>query len=1393
MADISAVKEITDKLESGMKDLFESDKYAAYLQTMSRFHRYSTRNTLLIHLQRPDATRVAGYNDWKNNFRRQVKKGEHGIRIFAPMPIVATKEMEKIDPETQRPIIGEDGEPVRERIEIRTARFKVVPVFDVSQTEGEPLPELAETLTGDVARYELFLDALRAVSLLPLSFEDLPPDTDGTCHFGDKISIRNGMSEIQTVSAVIHEITHAKLHDLQVVKDSGENPKDRRTEEVEAESISFAVCQYYGIETGANSFGYIAEWSRGRELKELNASLDTIRKAAAELIDGIDAKYRALAKERGIDLTAEARPSEPEPAPAIRGGLNNDAKLAATREQYGEKSYEYETIKQGMELSLDEYSALLGVLNAELAKRGYSTGGSEYTPQDYLNDYLDEIDYRPAESDAAKIADYIEGKNSTSQIYAKYANTVAERAAQFAVSSGTLLKTDEAEARRACDQIVYRVVSDMLLEPVSHDMLFNQYMDNPDFRGRLEDYAFIRAYLEPKNAMRESAPAPEAPPVAEAAEPQEAAAPARAKIPDYSAFVFNGLPVSTSNPAVGAAVLLAPVFGSDGNYNRNGNRIRVTVEEPAGKYLLFSRDEFEKKAIYFLTASGMIDHTRQYFQDEYNEETRKWEDHRPTEAELDEVLPLIAERFERDMADPAMWAKYQHAAVLNRLEECDGHNIPVRRLREEESKLREAEAERERQEEKRQNEAKFDARVDEIATAINGGKSISVGYDEYAFAGKNPMLDLFKLYGIDLPLRTQGWVNTGLAEITDGGYRYYKSKHKGDSTAFSGYLKKLREAIQAEPIGHKRQAGQPADVTEVKNTLEKGTLENKLFERFAEMFPDFASGKYSYMRLESDGFEPLSLEWVFGDRISVMHTYTQNGDLCYDPMMEFHFDNIGRTMSPCMFEHSIPPLYQYFDDDGVGKSVDGNGKSKAAPKLKAELNDFAEQWFDNIENQGYLPVKANLVLGEDNEIRVTFDKDGNPIMPEPEKAEKQYYLGYGFLGNGITVWNRAEETNGDYATVAHIASDRTVTIYDQDMPHEVRQKIDAVANSPDTRAFGLTPALENVPPHIDGAAAPSIAYETAKRVLPDNMTANDARLPDPTVTILQMKEYGYGGNDMIPLSEPWALQFYDSNMTVYLLYPDNTEAMALDRDDISSHDGFYGIDKGDWERSPEYAAKQAAAANAEGRREADLLYGDNQYHRENKFGIYQVRDGLGEARDFRFVPMRELEALGLPVERRNYELVYTAPFSERVEFLSDRYPVLNKIYQNFNENLPADYSARSVSVSDVIVLRYNGDISAFYVDNAGFKELDGFLGEETKRGQMKTPDNSAPTTAELEAEVKAGRSISLMDLSKAVNAERKPVPKGKPSLLARLDEAKQQVEQNRQPAAAANKKERGHE
>ena len=396
------LQEITAGIEQGIKELFESEKYMRYLSVMSKFHRYSVNNTMLIYMQKPEATLVAGFNKWKNQFARHVKKGEHGITIIAPTPYKKKIEEMKRDPDTHAPILDADGKAVMEEKEIEIPMFRPVKVFDVSQTDGKPLPELSSSLSGTVPHYEAFLEALRRSAPVPIEFEPMVANTDG--YFSpdqQRIAIREGMSEVQTVSATVHEIAHSKLHnqkkiqidndeqyqevelfekpalfsngrisrddlpegvycyDLRgsdddpgspicveervVVNHAGsviltaplefpeegrlyftdetglnfnggmltlsqflqEQKKDRRTEEVEAESISYAVCQYFGIQTGENSFGYIASWSKGKELKELRASLETINKTSCELINNIERHYKEICKERGIDLTAK--------------------------------------------------------------------------------------------------------------------------------------------------------------------------------------------------------------------------------------------------------------------------------------------------------------------------------------------------------------------------------------------------------------------------------------------------------------------------------------------------------------------------------------------------------------------------------------------------------------------------------------------------------------------------------------------------------------------------------------------------------------------------------------------------------------------------------------------------------------------------------------------------------------------------------------------------------------------------------------------------------------------------------------------------------------------------------------------------------------------------------
>ena len=304
------LKEITDRIEAGIRDIFESgdmEKYRNYLRTMSRFHNYSLNNQALIHLQRPDATFVAGYNRWRDKFSRHVLRGEKGITIIAPTPYKKKIEQEKLDPDTKLPILDADGKAITEEKEIEIPMFRPVKVFDYAQTDGKPLPERVASpvanLTGNVENYGAFMEALRRSSPAPVEFKPLSAEMDG--YFSPKsqsITLREGMSEVQTVSAAVHEIAHAKLHNYGLQQAAERKHKSRNTEEVEAESISFMVCAYFGIETGANSFGYVATWSKNAELPEFRASLDTISKTANGIITDVEKHFAEVCKERGIEL-----------------------------------------------------------------------------------------------------------------------------------------------------------------------------------------------------------------------------------------------------------------------------------------------------------------------------------------------------------------------------------------------------------------------------------------------------------------------------------------------------------------------------------------------------------------------------------------------------------------------------------------------------------------------------------------------------------------------------------------------------------------------------------------------------------------------------------------------------------------------------------------------------------------------------------------------------------------------------------------------------------------------------------------------------------------------------------------------------------------------------------
>ncbi len=477
------LKEITDNIEKGIQELFQSEKYRQYLRTMSRFHKYSVNNTMLIYMQKPDATVVAGFNKWRDQFGRNVLKGEKGIKIIAPTPYKKKIEEAKLDPDTKLPMLDADGKAIMEEKEIKIPMYKPVTVFDVSQTEGKPLPQLAADLTGNVQNYEVFMEAVKRSAPVPVFMENMT-GMDG--YYDDenqRIAVHAGMSEVQTVCAAIHEIAHSLLHshskeaneltpswkvvmvseggtkhdfssgfkteaeakhfaeaenwhyldknrfewrleveeDLSAVKTAA---LSRNTEEVQAESISYAVCAYFGIETGENSFGYIATWSKGKELPELKASLEIINRTASGLITDIDRNYKALMKEHGLDKEPESLAAEPvqeitvqepepvsapdnacipDPAISVESmnayGYTDANMLPMTKERALELMERDVTVymlhtdnTEAMAFDADEIRSFDGIFGVEASE--WETVKDRFVPQDYEKAFLD----NPADS-----------------------------------------------------------------------------------------------------------------------------------------------------------------------------------------------------------------------------------------------------------------------------------------------------------------------------------------------------------------------------------------------------------------------------------------------------------------------------------------------------------------------------------------------------------------------------------------------------------------------------------------------------------------------------------------------------------------------------------------------------------------------------------------------------------------------------------------------------------------------------------------------------------------------------------------------------------------------------------------------------------------------------------
>ena len=421
------VQEITEKLEQGIKELFESEKYKTYLNTMSKFHNYSFNNTMLIAMQKPDATLVAGFKAWQKNFDRHVKKGEKGIRILAPAPYKIKEERDKIDPVTQELLLDKDGNPQKEEVEITIPAFRAVSVFDVAQTDGKPIPELAaKELLSDVEGYQDMIRAVEAISPVPIELEEIAGDSKGYYdREAKRIAVQENMSESQTLKTMIHEVAHSKLHSKEVEQDE-QMRKDRNTKEVEAESIAYTVCQHFGVDTSDYSFGYIAGWSSGRDTKELRASMDTIRRTASELITGIEEQLQEIQRNREV--------SQEQTKESILLIQNTDLSEFSLLDVYGmdrpELMQALSEMSDDDKLSIQAYLESKGAWTAEIGNQDSGEYGEYHLDVRYNTDTDELIDMKErkaahdkamqeelAESDSNREAQLLYGNTDKYGIY----------------------------------------------------------------------------------------------------------------------------------------------------------------------------------------------------------------------------------------------------------------------------------------------------------------------------------------------------------------------------------------------------------------------------------------------------------------------------------------------------------------------------------------------------------------------------------------------------------------------------------------------------------------------------------------------------------------------------------------------------------------------------------------------------------------------------------------------------------------------------------------------------------------------------------------------------------------------------------------------------------------
>ena len=1510
------MKEITDKLETGIMDLFESDRFQAYLNTMARFHNYSFNNTILIAMQ--GGQLVAGYNKWRDEFHRNVKKGEKGIKIFAPAPYKVKKEVPKRDEQGQ-PVKDKDGNTVTEQKEIQVPAFKIVSVFDVSQTEGEPLPSLGvEELAGDVERYQDFFKALEQTSPVPMAFEDIPGGSHGYYHLTEKrIAIQENMSELQTLKTAIHEIAHAKLHAIDPEAPAAEqqNRPDSRTREVQAESVAYTVCQHYGLDTSDYSFGYVAGWSSGKDLKELRASLETIRATAHELITTIDGHLAELQKQRQAQqeqTPAQEQPQAAEqPAPdsvfsklppeqqqemadSVKAMLQTliDADMKSTGEvmqgtldaiqtqgfvlsddgtlqragasQTPEPQAEAPALdpaaepvvtilfsesphlETGQQMPLHEADALFAKLDAEHQGGGYYDKTDfriDFTFQGEAHSYSGRQDFGDRDG---SLIEHIRGYQEFYLHDEQWKNHVLKYRGPEALAE------DQASRETFVSEIIpYMELHCNLsrLEQEAQTRLASGDTLTPEetaYYGALEDYA-----KECRPLLNQGEPLPEMPqlsdfdPSIEAyreqvmAEIEQEAADAGMTVEEYAAAGYEAPAAPEPEPAP-----------------------EQPTKEPAASNYYYSINEGAARR-----AKEMNSYS-DYKPGSATAEYRHYVDNafEIAQAQKKRVDPMYHEKIDSllDTYARKLAANMNHSFAIDArvpsILIAGGSNFPVRQK-------------------EKQNAAR-DSNMQEwqyIQGLLDKIRSTGMGGIRQDDPQAIPKLEK-KLAGLEKAQETMKAVNA-----------YYRKHGTLDGCPHLSpeNLEKLKAAMvsgwhyEKKPFQSWELSNNSAEIRRIRQRIdsltraretvyvgwefEGGHVEANREQSRLQVFFDGKPDADTRQQLKEHGFRwaPSVGAWqrllnenayYAADRISSIQPLTgeKPTELQRSSIRQQQAQMAQAQAEPeeCVYRvhaatRSDSPENLYLLQAYVPQT---NGTVKIGAVLYAGAEEKCRELLDQL-NTGELTqeaVKELYAKEQEQPQEPAPEQEAAPepeqeITPEPETAQDD-------VADAEPQEKSADKPLTDLQKKAVEIAGRY-----KDLP--LQGKIDIIA-----QAFGCKTGEIRTSPctgkwrgtsdmsiHFDNGASlfignhltpkaktvkvqmecvnsalvhfnPEIVQATKEAALPvllqreakDNEIAAQKGLKPYTLLNVEFNDGadeqtgGYIGWYYVTLAVDGKIcthletglshDIADGKVSDTPTRADYFTAGALKETDVDYVFNNVGFSSA----SSLYALP--LREDVRERAEQTLAQRRADQPERDTFSIYQVPAGP-QGRDFRYRPYEELQAAGLTVDRKNYELVYTAPLDGKT--------TLEDIYRTFNaDDRPAGFRGHSLSVSDVVVVNRGGKEEAHYCDSIGFTPVPEFMQESPiKTAEMSTEQNynmidgtlnNAPSMGELEARAKAGEQISLFDVAEAAKAEAqkpkqtRPASKTaqrqkKPSIRAQLKAAKE--EQAKKPPQREKSKE----